>query len=162
MKFPSQQHAAMMLRPKVHAPTINHRLNVVVRSPNPPWMAVGLPENSSYPGHSPHPIIFSLCYPLNERRRQHSISLNLIACLLLSFSAFFFRILILLLLLMSGNVYLNHCLVFLCSLYAGNVTWRSRSVQCCTCSTWVHLRCSPLFFSKFNPLGCSYYSSCFP
>ena len=35
-------------------------------------MAVGLPEGPSYPGHSP--FIFSLCCPLNDRRRAaHSI-----------------------------------------------------------------------------------------
>ena len=29
--------------------------------------------------------------------------------------------------------------IFPCSVYAGNVTWRGKSVQCCTCSKWVHL-----------------------
>ena len=72
-------------------------------------MAVGLPEGPSYPGHSP--FIFSLCCPLNDRRRAaHSIfkigrlfSLSLLSCLTLAL----LRLLILLLLLMSGNVHPN-------------------------------------------------------
>ena len=98
-------------------------------------MAVGLPEGPSYPGHSP--FIFSLCCPLNDRRRAaHSIfkigrlfSLFLLSCLTLALLR-----LILLLLLMSGNVHPNP--IFPCS-----VTWRGKSVQCCACSKWVHLRC---------------------
>ena len=39
---------------------------------------------------------------------------------------------------------------------AVNVTWRGQSVQCCTCSKWVHLKCSQLFFSKFRILGSSH------
>ena len=39
---------------------------------------------------------------------------------------------------------------------AGNVTWRGRSVQCCACSKWVHLRCSQLSLSKFRALGSSH------
>ena len=39
---------------------------------------------------------------------------------------------------------------------AGNVTWRRRSVQCCTCSNWVHLKCSLLSFSRFTTLGSSH------
>ena len=34
-------------------------------------------------------------------------------------------------------------------------------MQCCTCSKWVHLKCSLLFFSKFRSLG-SFYSWSFP
>ena len=72
-------------------------------------MAVGLPEGPSYPRHSP--FIFSLCCPLNDRRRAaHSIfkisrlfSLFLLSCLTLAL----LRLLILLLLLMSGNVHPN-------------------------------------------------------
>ena len=51
------------------------------------------------------------------------------------------RLLILLLLLMSGNVYSNPGPIFPCSVCAGNVAWRGKSVQCCTCSKWVYLRC---------------------
>ena len=64
---------------------------------------------------------------------------------------------------MSGNVHPNPCPVFPCSVYAGNVTWRGRSVQCCICSNWVHLKCSLLSFSRFRTLGSSHswsYSSC--
>ena len=45
-------------------------------------------------------------------------------------------------------------------MYAENVTWRGRSVQCCTCSNWVHLKCSLLFFSRFRILGSSHSWSC--
>ena len=57
------------------------------------------------------------------------------------------RLLILLLLLMSGNVHPNLGPILPCSVCAGNVIWRGKSVQCCTCSKWVHLRCS-----TFSPL----------
>ena len=63
-------------------------------------------------------------------------------------SSFFF--------LMSGNVHPNPGLIFSCSVHAGNVAWWGRPVQCCTCSKWVHLRCSPLFLSKFGTLGSSH------
>ena len=58
----------------VETAPINFCLNVLVRSPTPlGWveMAVGLPEGSSYPRHSPS--FFSLCCPLNDRRKaaQH-------------------------------------------------------------------------------------------
>ena len=99
-------------------------------------MAVGLPEGPSYPGHSP--FIVLLCCPLNDRRRAaHSIfkigrlfSLFLLSCLTLAL----LRLLILLLLLMSGNVHPNPGPIFPCSVCAGNVTWRGKSVQCCACS----------------------------
>ena len=68
--------------------------------------------------------------------------------------------LILLLLLMSGNVYSNPGPVFLCSACAGNVTRLGRSVQCCTCSKWVHLKCSLLSFSRFSTLGSSHSWNC--
>ena len=63
---------------------------------------------------------------------------------------------------MSGNVHPNSCPVFSCSVCAGNVTWRDRSVQCCTCSKWVHSKCSLLSFSKFRTLGSSHSWSCPP
>ena len=118
-------------------------------------MAVGLPESPSYPGHSP--FIFSLCCPLNDRRRAaHSIFkigrlflLFLLSCPTLAL----LRLLILLLLLMSGNVHPNPGPIFPCSVCAGNVTWRGKSVQCCACSKWVHLRCSQLSLSNFKLLA---------
>ena len=127
-------------------------------------MAVGLPEGPSYPGRSP--FIFSLCCPLNDRRRAaHSIfkigrlfSLVLLSCPTLAL----LRLLILLLLLMSGNVHPNPGSIFPCSVCAGNVTWRGKSVQCCTCSKWVHLRCSQLSLSNFRALGSSHSWSCLP
>ena len=37
-----------------------------------------------------------------------------------------------------------------------------RLVHCCTCSKWVHLRCSLLSFSRFKTLGSSHSYSCPP
>ena len=129
-------------------------------------MAVGLPEGPSYPGHSP--FIFSLCCPLNNRRRAaHSIFKigRLFSLFLFHFSCPSFsllRLLILLLLLMSGNVHPNPGPIFPCFVCAGNVTWRGKSVQCCACSKWVHLRCSQLSLSQFRALGSSHSWSCPP
>ena len=122
-------------------------------------MAVGLPEGPSYPGHSP--FIFSLCCPLNDRRRAAQsiykigrlLSLFLFSCPTLA---------LLLLLLMSGNVHPNPGPIFPCSVCDGNETWRGKSVQRCTCSKWVHSRCSQLSLSKFRALGSSHSWSCFP
>ena len=153
-------------RYKTPAP-INSRLNVVVRSPTP----FGLGRNGCWPSRGSQlpralPFIFSLCCLLNDRRRAaHSIykigrlfSLFLFSCPTLAL----LRLLILLLLLMSGNVHLNPGPIFRCSVCAGNVTWRGKSVQCCTCSKWVHLRCSQLSLSKFRALGSSHSWSCSP
>ena len=63
---------------------------------------------------------------------------------------------------MSGNVHPNPGPIFPCSVCAGNVTWRGKSGQCCTCSKWVHLRCSQVPLSKFRALGSSYSWSCLP
>ena len=112
------------------------------------------------------PFIFSLCCPLNDRRKAaHSIykigrlfSLILFSCPTLALLC----LLILLLLLMSGNIHPNPGPIFPCSVCAGNVTWQGKSVQCCTCSKWVHLRCSQLSLSKFRALGSSHSWSCFP
>ena len=35
-------------------------------------------------------------------------------------------------------------------------------MQCCTCSNWVHLKCSLLSFSRFSTLGSSHSWSCLP
>ena len=63
---------------------------------------------------------------------------------------------------MSGNVHPNSCLVFPCSVCAGNVTWRGRSVQCYTCLKWVHLKCLLLSFFRFKTLGSSHSWRCPP
>ena len=63
---------------------------------------------------------------------------------------------------MSGNVHLNPCPVFSCSVCTGNVTWRGRSVQCCICSNWVHVKCSLLSFSRVRTFGSSHSWSCPP
>ena len=147
---------------------INSRLNVVVRSPTP----FGLGRNGCWPSRGSQlpralPYIFSLCCPLNDRRRAaHSIykigrlfSLFPLSCPTL---ALLRLLILLLLLLMSGNVHPNPGPIFPCSVCAGNVTWRGKSVQCCTCSKWVHLRCSQLSLSKFRALGSSHSWGCLP
>ena len=146
---------------------INSRLNVVVRSPTP----FGLGRNGCWPSRGfqlPRALllIFLLCCPLNDRKRAaHSIykigrlfSLFLFSCPTLAR----LRLLILPLLLMSGNVYPNLGPIFPCSVCAGNVTWWGKSVQCCTCSKWDHLRCLQLSLSKFRALGSSHSWSCPP
>ena len=140
---------------------------MVLRSPTP----FGLGQNGCWPSRGSQlpralSFIFSLCCPLKYcRRAAHSIykigrlfSLFLFSCPTLAL----LRLLILLLLLMSGNVHPNHGPIFPCSVLAGNVTWRGKSVECCTCSKWVHLRCSQLSLSKFRALGSSHSWSCFP
>ena len=151
---------------KIWSAPINSRLNVVVRSPTP----FGLGRNGYWPSRGSQlpqalPFIFLLCCPLNDRSRAaHSIykigrlfSLFLFSCPTLAL----LRLLILLL-LMSGNVHPNPGPIFPCSVCAGNVTWQGKSVQCCACSKWVHLRCSQLSLSKFRALGSSHSWSCPP
>ena len=138
---------------------------MVARFPAP----FGLGRNGCWPSRGSQlpralPFIFSLCCPLNDRRRAaHSFykigrlfSPFLFSCPFLSL----LRLLILLLLLMSGNVYPNPGPIFPCSVCAGNVTWQGKSVQCCACSKWVHLRCSQLSLSNFRALGSSHSRSC--
>ena len=125
--------------------------------PNPVWVGskwlLAFPRVPVTPGTLLTQNIFSSCSPLNDRRRVarslFKIGLSSLACLL-----------ILLLLLMSGNVHLSSFPVFPCSVFAGNVTWRGRSVQCCTCFNWVHLKCSLLSFSTFRTLGSSHFWIC--
>ena len=61
---------------------------------------------------------------------------------------------------MSSNVHPNPGPIFPCSVCTGTVTWRGKSVQCCTCSKWVHLRRSQLSLSKIRALGSSHFWSC--
>ena len=138
---------------------INSRLNVVVRSP------FGLGRNGCWPSRGSQlpralPFIFSLCCPLNDRRRAaHSFFKigRLFSPFLFSCSSLvLLRLLILLLFLMSGNAHPNPGPIFPCSVCTGNVTWRGKSVQCCACSKWVHLRCSQLSLSEFRALGSSW------
>ena len=65
-------------------------------------------------------------------------------------------------LLMSGNVHPNPGPIFPCFVCTGNVIWRGKSVQCCACSKWVHLRCSQLSLSPFRAFGSSHSWSCPP
>ena len=144
---------------------INNHFNVVVRSPIP----FGLGRNGCWPSQGSQlpralPYIFLLYCSLNDRRKAaHSFFKigRLFSLSLFSYpSLSLLRLLILLLLLMSGNVHPNPRPIFPCSVCAGNVTWRGKSVQCCTCSKWVHLRCSQLSLSKFRTLGISHSWSC--
>ena len=96
------------------------------------WL-MAFPRVPVTPGTPLTQSIFSPCSPLNDCRRVarslFKIGLSsLYSCLSLD------CLLILLLLLMSGNVHPNPCPVFPCLVCAGNVTWRGRSVQCCTFS----------------------------
>ena len=63
---------------------------------------------------------------------------------------------------MSGNVHPNPGPFYPCSVCAGNMTSREKSVQCCTCSKWVHQRYSLLSLSKLRTLGSSHSWSCPP
>ena len=154
---------------RIYSAPINSRFNVVVRSPAP----IGLGRNGCWPSRGSQlpralPFIFSLCCPLNDHRRAaHSIFK---IGRLFSLFPFHFscpslslpRLLILLLFLMSGNVHPNPGPIFPCSVCAGNVTWRGKSVQCCAWSKWVHLRCSQLSLSQFRALKSSHSWSCPP
>ena len=140
---------------------------MVVRSPTP----FGLGGNGCWPLRGFQLLralsfIFLLCCPLNDRRRAahcffkigRLFSLFLFSCPSLALLC----LLIFLLLVMSGNVHPNSGPIFPCSVCAGNVPCRGKSVQCCTCSKWVHLRCSQLPLSKFRALGSSHFWSCPP
>ena len=126
-------------------------------------MSVILSKGPSYSGNSPHTNYFLPCCPLNYCRKA-ARGLCKIGRL---FSLFLFylslaRIFILLFLLMSSNVHPNPGSIFPCLVYAGNVTWRGKSVQCCTCFKWARLRCSLLFFSRFKALESFHSRSCPP
>ena len=135
---------------------------MVVRSPAP----FGLGRNGCWPSQGSQlpwalSYIFSLCCPLNDCRRAAHSFLK-IGCLFshFPFSCSSLALLRLLILLMSGNVHPNPGPISPCSVCTGNVTWRGKSVQCCACSKWVHLRCSQLSSSKFRALGSSHSWSC--
>ena len=76
--------------------------------------------------------IFSPCSPLNDRRKVARSLFKIGLSSLYSYLSLA-RLFILLLLLMIGNVHPNPCPVFSYLVFAGNVTWWGRSVQCCTC-----------------------------
>ena len=119
---------------------------------------MAFPRVPSSPGTLIIQTIFSLCCPLNDRRRAALIFSKIGRLLFLLFCFSFSRAFILL--LMSGNVHPNAGPVFPSSVCAGQVTWRGRSVQCCTCSKLFHLRCSLPFFSRFNALASCHSWSC--
>ena len=143
---------------------INSRLNVVVRFPAP----FGLGRNGCWTSRGSQlpqalPFISLLCCSPNDHiRAAHSFlkigrlfSLSLFSCPSLA------RLrLLILLLLMSRYIHPNPGPIFPCSVCAGNVTWWGKSVQCCTCSKWVHHRCSQLSLSKIRTLDSTHSWSC--
>ena len=135
-----------------------HQLLATQRSgavSDPVWL-LAFPRLPVTPGTPRILTIFSPCCSLNDDRRAvRSLFENGRL-----FSFFFWlsltRLLIVFFFLMSNNVYPNPGPIFLCSVCAGNMTWRGRSVQYCTYSKWVDLRFSLLSFSRFRTLGSSH------
>ena len=122
--------------------------------PDPFWVGLkwllAFPRAPVTPGT---PLHFFAMLPLNDcSRAAHSF----FKIGRLFFLFFFFFSSLALLLSMSGNIYPNLGPIFPCTVYAGNVTWRGKSVQCWTCFKWVHLRCSQLSLSIFRALGSSH------
>ena len=144
---------------------INSRLNVAVRFSTQFWLGskwlLAFPRVPVTQG-TPLESFFLPCCPLNDRRRA-AHSFCKIGRLSYPFSCLFYtrlRLPIFLLFLMSCNIRPNPGPIFSCPVCTGNVTWRSKSVQCCTCSKWVHLKCSLLSLSKFRTLDSSHSWSC--
>ena len=115
---------------------INSRLNIVVRSSTPfglsrkgYWSSRGSQLPRALPSRK---AFFRRAAPWTTAQGQHAAFLKSVACFLS----------LVLLLLMSGTVHHNPGPIFPCSVCAGNVTWRARSVQCYIYSKWVHLKCS--------------------
>ena len=145
---------------------INSRLNVL-GVPNSVWVgSKWLLVFPRVPVTRGTHLRFFAVLPLNDRRRAaHSFFkigrlFSLFSCL-----SFARPRLLILLLLMSSNIHPNSGPIFQCELIsvcAGNVTRRGKSVQCCTWSSWVHLRCLLLSLSKFRTLGSFHSWSCQP
>ena len=113
-------------------------------------------RGSQLPRALPHTNqCFAVRPPERPRRAARSFFKISRQSLLLS-NLFLARLLILLLLPMSRNVHSNPGPIFPSSVCAGNLSWRGRSVQCCTCFKWVNVKCSLLSFSKFRTLGSSH------
>ena len=106
--------------------------------PYPVWFGskwlLAFPRVPVTPGTPLTQTVFLPCCPLNGWRRAVRSFFKMVACLFLSclFLARL-RLFILLLLLMNGSIHPKPGRVLLCSACAGNVTWRGRSVKCCTC-----------------------------
>ena len=121
---------------------------MVVQSPIP----FGLGRNGCWPSlgsqlsQALHLKHFWPCSPLNDRRgAAHSFSkINRLSSPFSCLCHARLHLLILILLLISSNVHPNPRPIFPCSVCAGSVTWRSKSVQCCTCSKRIHQKCSQL------------------
>ena len=60
---------------------------------------------------------------------------------------------------MSGSVHRNHGFLFTCSLCVGNVPWKCKSVQCCTCYNGA-FKLHFVSSSEFNSLSSSHSWSC--
>ena len=121
----------------------NSRLNVVVRFPTP----FGLDQNGCWPSRGSqlpqalHFIFLSCCSLNDHKRTAHSFfEISRLFSLFSCPSLARLGLLILFLLLISGNVHPNPGPIYPCSVCAGNVIWRGKSVQCCICFKWVYLR----------------------
>ena len=116
-------------------------------------MAVGLFEGPSHPEHFSHTNYFFTMLSFERPRKGSAQPLKSIYCFLFSSCFSLARLFILILLLMSGNFYPNPDPIFFFSVCAGNMTWRGRSMQCCTCPKWVYLKCSLLSCYRFKTLS---------
>ena len=123
-------------------------------------MAVGLPKGPSYPRHSPCTTIFLPYCLLNVLQKSSTQLLqnrSPVFSLLLPLSC------------PPSSPTLDEqqrSSQFWSHLSPFSVCWNcdlaGRSVQCCTCSKWVHLRCLLLSLFKLRTLGSSYAWSCLP
>ena len=109
------------------------RLVLACTNQQPPQRGGAVPDTPGAPLH-----FFAMLPPERPQKGSSQLLQNRSPVLSFSFllpffvSSFF---------LMSGNVHPNPGFIFPCSVCAENETWRGKSVQCCTCSKWVHLRC---------------------
>ena len=114
--------------------------------PSPP--PFGLGRNGYWPFRGSQlpralPFVFSLCCPLNDLRRAAHSFFKIGRLFSFSFPSSSPHSSPS---LDGGNAHLNPGPIFSCSVCAGNVTRQGRSMQCCTCTKWVLLKChySPL------------------
>ena len=127
--------------------------------PEPVWVGskglLAFPKVQVTPGTPFTQTIFSPCCSLNDCKRA-ALSLFKISCPCSLFSCLSLARLLILLRLINGSLHLHPGPALPCSVCAGNVTWRHMSVQCCTYSKWVHLKCLFLSFSRFKTISSSH------
>ena len=154
----TMETTAILTNFSLPAPTTD-RLNVVVWS-RPRYgmaeMVRQLPEGFNLGQLPPWTDVFCPRCPLSGHRAAafpiDRLSTNQVSPLC--------RLLILLLLLMGGNIHPNPGPNFPCAVCAGPVTWRHKSIQCVTCSLWVHLRCSGITLTRFRSMSATHSWSC--